>query len=180
MAQPSPWEGDAKWPGDNAVKPWGHTQAEPAATTDQAQPAITVTDSATNEESAHGTEDATLAEKLGSVRLGEVVGPDEDKKKEAHEHGWTAPIPTDYNSLMNKEGLPSEGPLPSWMANTGTYEWKDEYGEVGPEDPELEKVIFGNRLLNNAGAYLKHLEDLDVHQEGEVQFEAIREVSSLS
>jgi ATP-dependent RNA helicase DDX3X len=33
-----------------------------------------------------------------------------------------------------------------WSSNAAVYEWNDEYGEVGPAFPELEKQLFGSDL----------------------------------
>ena len=125
-------------------------------------------------------QDASLVERLEAAAIGDSTSDDRDKAQEAKEHGWSAPIPLDYESLMlsNKE-LRAEGELPSWMANAGTYEWKDEYGEVGPEDEDLEKIIFDPALSANAGGYLKLIHQFNVHQEGEVQFDPIQDVSRL-
>ena len=41
--------------------------------------------------------------------------------------------------------------IPSWAANAMKYEWSDEYGDVGPAHPELEKQLFKNELLNRTG-----------------------------
>jgi len=31
-----------------------------------------------------------------------------------------------------------------WAANATVYEWQDEYGDVGPAHPELERQLFGS------------------------------------
>lgn len=41
--------------------------------------------------------------------------------------------------------------VPSWASNAMKYEWSDEYGDVGPPHPELEKQLFKNELLNRTG-----------------------------
>lgn len=41
--------------------------------------------------------------------------------------------------------------IPSWASNAMKYEWSDEYGDVGPAHPELERQLFKNELLNRTG-----------------------------
>lgn len=168
MAQSSTWA--------EATPFWGTSSTEATGNASWANPAPANADAGTNGQGAHNDETNDLAKKFESATLGESNVPDEEKKKEAADHGWAATIPLDYEAIMNKDSSTAEGSLPSWMANTGTYQWKDEYGELGPEDPELEKVIFDEKLLNSAGAYLKQLQNFHVHQEGEVEFAAIKEV----
>jgi ATP-dependent RNA helicase DDX3X len=38
-----------------------------------------------------------------------------------------------------------------WLSNAAVYEWNEDYGEVGPAFPELEKQLFGSDLHVNAG-----------------------------
>jgi hypothetical protein len=42
--------------------------------------------------------------------------------------------------------------IPLWAASAAKYEWKEEYGDVGPEVPELEKILFGDVFRNRQGA----------------------------
>lgn len=76
--------------------------------------------------------------------------------KAPQEHGWVEKSDYDYNSFMKtgKElaeadaaaksstgtGLGEEG----WASNAAIYEWDDEFGDVGPSHPELEKQLFGS------------------------------------
>ena len=41
--------------------------------------------------------------------------------------------------------------VPAWAANAKKYEWSDEYGDVGPAHPELEKQLFGDEHLMRSG-----------------------------
>ena len=38
-----------------------------------------------------------------------------------------------------------------WAASAQKYEWKDEYGDVGPAYPELEKQLFNHDFINRQG-----------------------------
>lgn len=51
---------------------------------------------------------------------------------------WTEPKAVDYTSL---EPANYEKP---WGSHERAYEWKDEYGDVGPKYPELELELFGD------------------------------------
>ena len=42
--------------------------------------------------------------------------------------------------------------VPLWASNAVKYEWNDEFGDVGPPHPELEKQLFRDRYINRAGA----------------------------
>lgn len=79
-------------------------------------------------------------------------------------HGWAKPEAYDYGkyNMSTKEyqdqqlaafeaaaaenqGLPSglhSGE--SWAGNAPIYEWKGEYGDVGPRFPDIEAMLFGN------------------------------------
>ena len=67
--------------------------------------------------------------------------------------------------------------LPDWLSNAAKYEWKDEFGDVGPEDLELERQIFHPDLMLTAGEWVKILSEIKVHQEGPKQVKPIKSVS---
>lgn len=88
-----------------------------------------------------------------------------DKKAEAavaaREKGWAEPESYDYSKYSNTlPPLPKPSDdtpdldLPEWAANAAKYEWKDEYGDVGPENPELEEMLFRSEYINRAGLKL--------------------------
>lgn len=90
----------------------------------------------------------------------------------ARSKGWAAPETYDYSKYVTPVG-PAAGPagpaapaaeksefggeppaaedLPEWAGNAAKYEWKDEYGDVGPEIPELEEMLFRNEFINRTG-----------------------------
>ena len=75
----------------------------------------------------------------------------------SREAGWVEPEKYDYNSYNAKPNEPRDPldpalELPTWAANATKYEWKDEYGDVGPAHPELEKMLFGKELRVTEGA----------------------------
>lgn len=62
---------------------------------------------------------------------------------------------------------------PSWAANASRYEWSDEFGDVGPEDKELEKMLFHAEEKMEVGDHLKKLTDINVTLESENQIQPI-------
>jgi ATP-dependent RNA helicase DDX3X len=44
-----------------------------------------------------------------------------------------------------------EAEAPTWAANAQKYEWMDEYGDIGPPIPELERQLFGADILVRSG-----------------------------
>ena len=87
----------------------------------------------------------------------------------AGEKGWGKPYEYDYKlyNMTNDEAAKAEkyaveaarlaGTLdeslyiPTWAANAKRYEWLDEYGDVGPRFPELEKMLFKHEYINRKG-----------------------------
>jgi ATP-dependent RNA helicase DDX3X len=43
----------------------------------------------------------------------------------------------------------------TWSHDIARYEWKDEYGDVGPRIESLEKELFHGEFLNRAGSKLE-------------------------
>ncbi|KAH6671917.1 P-loop containing nucleoside triphosphate hydrolase protein [Halenospora varia] len=61
-----------------------------------------------------------------------------------------------------------------WAGNAAVYEWKEEFGDVGPEFPQLEKQLFGSEFHVKAGINFQGITELDVTQEGPIRLEPIR------
>lgn len=77
------------------------------------------------------------------------TGPVKDKEAydRARAQGWAAPEPTSYPADNVADSQPMDGefvdnPMEQWMHSAEKYEWKEEYGDVGPEIPELEAQLF--------------------------------------
>lgn len=92
------------------------------------------------------------------------------EKDEIREHGWAEPTGYDYSRYQQQRqgarpggdkavegdiqvgesasGIPVS---PSWESGAVRYEWSDEFGEVGPAVPELEKILFGDEDHVRAG-----------------------------
>lgn len=76
----------------------------------------------------------------------------------AREKGWAVPEKYDYEryNATAEGGAPPvvEEELPAeliWGATAAKYEWKDEYGDVGPVNTDLEKMLFHNEFTNRQG-----------------------------
>lgn len=76
------------------------------------------------------------------------IGPNaEEAGQVARDKGWTDPVPFDYSDFNSKE-------RGDWAGVAARYEWKDEYGDVGPAIPELEDQLFRSEEIPRAGIKL--------------------------
>lgn len=75
--------------------------------------------------------------------------------KDPQQHGWVAKSEYDYSTYMKsgkelvaeaaaQEGVEAGVEVGGWASNAAIYEWNEEYGDVGPNHPELEKQLFGS------------------------------------
>ena len=81
-----------------------------------------------------------VTNKVANVKVDEAVL---DRVKEAK---WATPQGFDYakyNAGPSESDRPQEDHL-NWAANAAKYEWKDDYGDIGPEHKGLEEMLFGN------------------------------------
>ncbi|KAL8714153.1 MAG: hypothetical protein Q9220_001882 [cf. Caloplaca sp. 1 TL-2023] len=62
---------------------------------------------------------------------------------------------------------------PSWAANATRYEWSDDFGDVGPEDKDLEAMLFHADEKMEVGENLQKLTDIAVTLESEIGFQPI-------
>ncbi|KAL2219236.1 DEAD/DEAH box RNA helicase [Thermoascus aurantiacus ATCC 26904] len=88
----------------------------------------------------------------------------------AREKGWVPPQGYDYSKYTNATPLqkPVEGDdqeEPEWAAKAAKYEWSEEFGDVGPPNPELEKMLFHNEYINRAGLKFETLRGIKVTAE---------------
>lgn len=75
----------------------------------------------------------------------------------AREKGWVPPQEYDYAKYTYPD--PSKDPAegqgnsenPEWASNAAKYEWREEYGDIGPRNVELECMLFHNEFINRAG-----------------------------
>ncbi|KAL7920827.1 P-loop containing nucleoside triphosphate hydrolase protein [Trichoderma austrokoningii] len=118
-----------------------------------------------------------VPEENPAVDAGEQPGP----------AGWVEPTAFDYTAMADAETAAN------WDGNARVYQWKDEYGDVGPAFEELEVELFGdpesrrdrqtgldfskfvpNPLLIGINANFKRIEQIEVVQEGPQRIEYIR------
>lgn len=73
------------------------------------------------------------------------------------EHGWVEKQAYDY-ATFNKSSKDQQADLEAmgvatggWASNAEIYNWDDDYGDVGPAMPELEKMLFGGEHRMQAG-----------------------------
>lgn len=85
-------------------------------------------------------------------------GPkNKEASAEARAKGWVAPTEYDYSKYVDDPlsvkpvGDPAQLDAPEWAAKAAKYEWNDEYGDVGPANPDLEQMLFHNDLINRTG-----------------------------
>jgi ATP-dependent RNA helicase DDX3X len=76
--------------------------------------------------------------------------------KNPQEHGWVPKTDYDYSTYMKStkelaeaEAAAKESAAPGvevggWASNAAIYDWDDDFGDVGPRHPELEKQLFGS------------------------------------
>ncbi|KAI5289115.1 hypothetical protein KEM54_004390 [Ascosphaera aggregata] len=55
--------------------------------------------------------------------------------------------------------------FPLWASSAAKYEWKEEYGDVGPRNEALEKILFHSDLISRAGTAFERLREIKVTAE---------------
>jgi hypothetical protein len=75
-------------------------------------------------------------------------------KDKAEEAGWVGTVPVNYNLQQSSR----EDELAAYAASSAVYEWDDEYGDVGPEVPQLEEQLFNNAFRLRQGKHMSNLQ----------------------
>ena len=101
--------------------------------------------------------DALSMEDMGAA-LADVTNTANNVKNEeafalARDKGWVEPQGFDYETYnaSGRATADNEALQTEWGHNAAKYEWKEEYGEVGPAVPELEQQLFRSEFLNRRG-----------------------------
>lgn len=102
---------------------------------------------------------ATREPALTEASNGTHAGPprDEAKAQLAREKGWVEQQNFDYSATIPPQEQVTDNPLSTgtevqgWMSRARKYEWQEEYGDLGPEIPELEAELFGSELRLKKG-----------------------------
>lgn len=101
---------------------------------------------------AFDTEDMTDA--LVEATNVQPTFKNEEARKLAEEKGWVKPSDFNY-AQYNADGKGADDAAAvsgaEWAHSAAKYEWKEEYGELGPEIPELEEQLFRSEFLNRKG-----------------------------
>ncbi len=104
---------------------------------------------------ALGTTETALRESTNDA----LTGPprDEVKAQLAREKGWVEQQNFNYGATIPPQNAPADmtfaggDETPGWMHRARKYEWRDEYGDIGPEVPELATELFGSELRLKKG-----------------------------
>ena len=81
--------------------------------------------------------------------------------EKARAAGWTETTAFNYDQFLRTGGNDGD-----FQGAGQKYEWKDEYGDVGPEIPELEQILFGGEFQMRKGAHMNNISDYHVTVEG--------------
>lgn len=93
-------------------------------------------------------------------------------KTKANEAGWADTIPVNYNVQQTTR----DEEATRYAADSAVYEWADDYGEVGPEVPELEEQLYNGAFRLRQGNHMNTLQ-LEVTVEGPDKIQPARSVS---
>jgi ATP-dependent RNA helicase DDX3X len=100
--------------------------------------------------------EAASAPAPAPVPIPEAAETGAAQAKNPQEHGWVAKTDYDYTMYMksSKELAEAEAAakdtaeqgvdVGGWASNAAIYDWDDDFGDVGPRHPELEKQLFGS------------------------------------
>lgn len=115
---------------------------------------------------------------------------DEAPKPKPSTLGWDKPTPLNYDALQANQGTTNPtAPIgvteddaedddePAWASGAAKYEWQDEYGDLAPELPELERHLFTTEGSSQMGEFMSTLTEFVVTQESDTQFRPINNVS---
>src|SRR5947209_4466374 len=71
----------------------------------------------------------------------------------AREKGWAEPSQYDYDEYSKpaRDATAVDPTLPMWGHNAQKYEWKEDYGDVGPRNEELEQMLYHSEFITRQG-----------------------------
>jgi ATP-dependent RNA helicase DDX3X len=122
--------------------------------------------------------DEAVAAGFREKRLKEI----EENRQKAKEAGWCEQTAYTYPEAGGEQAAgtdDTDADLPKWLSDAAVYEWDDEYGEVGPVNPELERELFHSGHLMRAGGAIKALKfDVNVVLPGKVKVSPVMNVSA--
>jgi hypothetical protein len=153
------WETSTTGPATEGGETWGSAVA---ATTD----APTADGGDTWGAGGDGAEAAGTSEEPPKPQLSK-----EEMLAKATEAGWTERTAFDYEKYLRNGDQKID-----WFGAAKVYEWKDEYGDVAPEVPELEKILFGGEFLMRKGDRIEAIQTIKVNIEGPKDIQPVRRV----
>lgn len=71
----------------------------------------------------------------------------------AREKGWAEPSSYDYEEYgkQAKDATVLDPTMAGWGHNAEKYEWKEDYGEVGPRNEVLETMLYHSEYITRQG-----------------------------
>lgn len=71
----------------------------------------------------------------------------------ARERGWAEPSSYDYEAYGKQPTHTTvvDQTQPMWGHNAQKYEWREEYGDVGPRNEELEQMLYHSEFIPRQG-----------------------------
>lgn len=74
----------------------------------------------------------------------------------AREKGWAEPQRYNYDAYnAASKDDPAIADAETWGSNAAKYEWNEEYGDVGPPNPDLEKMLFRDDYIVREGEHME-------------------------
>jgi ATP-dependent RNA helicase DDX3X len=116
------------------------------------------------------------------------IGAPKDKEEaesKAREHNWPDKVPYDYSSYQPGAAAAKIDEIADLLApltiagaavSAARYEWKDEFGDVGPEIPQLEEILFTPADKFEAGSARHHIDGIHMEIVAKDEPKPIREV----
>ena len=100
-----------------------------------------------------------------------ALDPEEFTSK-ARDAGWNEKTAFNYAEFERLGGDSAD-----YHASSKVYEWQDDFGDVAPEIPELERILFGGEFQMRQGEHINNLKDIEVSLEGPTKVVPVRTVS---
>jgi hypothetical protein len=146
---------------------WEQAPAAEAPASTDLWGATTATDNTDTNDNANGAGDAWGSH--GATDNAAEAGPStdtpqlskEDLVERARGHGWANAVPFNYEAFQPQGGNNAE-----FHGSAQVYEWKGEYGDVGPKIPELETMLFGGEFQMRRGEHIAELTEKEAIVEG--------------
>lgn len=106
--------------------------------------------------SGWGQEKDEFTQVTESFEATEVKDDGADHAERVRNANWTQREKFNYDAYNadtreKREAVEAEQDLPAWAHGAARYEWSEEYGDIGPEFPELEKLLFRDDTKTSKG-----------------------------